>query len=58
MVLQLEELAGKLAADLEAKELKGKTLTLKLKATTFQVCAACAVVLLYTLLLAAARKVS
>lgn len=35
--LQLEELAEKLAADLAAKDLKGKTLTLKLKATTFEV---------------------
>lgn len=35
--MQCAELAEKLAADLQGEGLKGKTLTLKLKATTFEV---------------------
>ena len=37
MLVQCTELAEKLAADLQGEGLKGKTLTLKLKATTFEV---------------------
>ena len=36
-LLQLEELATKLASSLQEKQLKGRTLTLKLKATNFEV---------------------
>ena len=36
--MQLEELATKLSSSLQEKQLKGRTLTLKLKATNFEVC--------------------
>lgn len=38
--VQLEELVTKLSSGLQEKQLKGRTLTLKLKASNFEVCRA------------------